>query len=396
MKKIKRLIALILTAAFVVSSGSVTASAKSKKLADAEKILLTPTLTYFAQVIDYYYIEDINVEKIVNKALKKITSDMSTAEALNVVVAQLNDPYSAYYSPEEYKNVVDSDAGSYCGIGATIRKDEETGALVIVEPQAGSPAKKAGLKAGDMVYKVDGVNITKKTISEIQNMVKGEKGTKVVLTVKRKGKNKKITVTRDEIVTKTVKFKMLEDNIGYIKISQFEEMTVSQFDYAVCDLEVDGMKKLIIDLRGNPGGLLSSVSAILDRLLPSDMLLSYMENKYGDREDIYTEDGQYVNVPIVVLVDGNSASASELFTGAMKDYQKATIIGTTTFGKGIVQGFIMFTDGGALKLTTSKYYTPNGVCIHKTGIEPDLIIEDDPDTKADEVLNLALEYIEKK
>ena len=394
MKK-KRLTALLLALFILVSSGNTTAYAKSKKLTTAEKILLTPTLTYFAQVIDRYYIEDIDVEGIVKTSLNKITSDMDTSQMFNVVVGELGDPYSAYYSPEEYKNVVDSDTGSYFGIGATIRKDEETGALLIVEPQAGSPAKKAGLKAGDLVYKVDGVNITKKTITQIQNMVKGEKGTKVVLTVKRNGKNKKITVVRDEIVTKTVSFKMLKKNIGYIKISQFEDMTVSQFDFAVNDLTLDGMKKLIIDLRGNPGGLLTSVSQILDRLLPEGMLLSYIENKYGDREDIYTEDGQKLNVPIVVLVDGNSASASELFTGAMKDYEKATIIGTTTFGKGIVQGFLMFTDGGALKITTSKYYTPNGVCIHKTGITPDLILEDDPDTKADEVLDEAISYIKK-
>ena len=391
----KRIISFILALFILVSSGNTTAFAKSKKLTAAEKVLLTPTLTYFAQVINLYYIEDVDVDALVKTALDKITSDMDTAQMLNVVVSELEDPYSVYYSPEEYKNVVDSDTGSYYGIGATIRKDEETGALLIVEPQAGSPAKKAGLKAGDLVYKVDGVKITKKTITEIQNMVKGEKGTKVVLTIKRKGKTKKITVVRDEIVTKTVSYKMLKKNIGYIKLSQFEEMTVSQFDFAINDLTIDGMKKLIIDLRGNPGGLLSSVSKILDRLLPEDMLLSYIENKHGDREDIYTEDGQELNMPIVVLVDGNSASASELFTGAMKDYEKATIMGTTTFGKGIVQGFVMFTDGGALKITTSKYYTPSGVCIHKKGITPDLILEDDPDTKADELLNEAVNYIKK-
>ena len=173
MKK-KRLTALLLALFILVSSGNTTAYAKSKKLTTAEKILLTPTLTYFAQVIDRYYIEDIDVEGIVKTSLNKITSDMDTSQMFNVVVGELGDPYSAYYSPEEYKNVVDSDTGSYFGIGATIRKDEETGALLIVEPQAGSPAKKGGLKAGDLVYKVDGVNITKKTITQIQNMVMGE------------------------------------------------------------------------------------------------------------------------------------------------------------------------------------------------------------------------------
>ena len=256
-------------------------------------------------------------------------------------------------------------------------------------------AKKAGLKAGDLVYKVDGVNITKKTISEIQNLVKGEKGTKVVLTIKRNGKNKKITVVRDEIVLKTIKYKILEDDIGYIKITQFEDMTVDQFNFAVSSLQLDGIKKLVIDLRGNPGGLLSSVSEILDRLLPSDLLLSYIEDKYGNRESYSTEDDEEVDLPIVVLVNGNSASASELFTGAMKDYERATVIGTTTFGKGIVQGFVYFTDGGALKITTAKYYTPSGVCIHKKGIEPDYVVEDDPDTKADEVLDYAVKFIKK-
>ena len=185
---------------------------------------------------------------------------------------------------------------------------------------------------------------------------------------------------------------MLEDQIGYIQISEFEEVTAEQFAAAVDDLESQGMKSLIFDLRDNGGGLLDSVCDILDRVLPKELLV-YTEDKNGNREEEWAKDDDRIEVPMVVLVNGNTASASEIFTGALKDYDEAEIIGTTTFGKGIVQSIVPLFDGSAVKLTSAKYYTPSGVCIHGTGIEPDQVVEYDKELEEDNQLQAAINYL---
>ncbi len=365
-------------------------SAKEKAL-EKRRAALEPVLTYVGEIIQYYYLEEVNINALVQKTLLGVTLSTTAEDAIKRLVAGLGDPYSAYFTAAEFQNVMDSSKGNYYGIGASIQKEETTGGIQIVEPFSGGPAQKAGLKAGDIILKVDGLDVTKMDLDQAISYVKGEQGTPVVLEYLRNGSRNKVTVYRDLVKTETVSYQMKENRIGYIQISQFEEVTVEQFNEAVAELERQHMKGLIIDLRDNPGGLLTSVSEILDRILPEGKLITYTEDKYGNRENLYTTKESELNLPMVVLVNGNSASASELFTGAMKDYGMAKIVGENTFGKGIVQGFLQFTDGSSLKLTMSKYYTPNGICIHKTGIRPDYVIEkgkDGEDKQLEQALKL--------
>lgn len=313
--------------------------------------------------IDYYYYEDVDDDKLYDAML-------------HAAVDSLGDPYSAYFSPEEYAEFWESNTGKYSGIGATISQDAKTKVMTIVKPFANSPAYEAGMRPGDILIGVDGENVEGQDLSEVVTRIKGPAGTVVVVTVLRDDKLTDLSITRRTIEVEYVSYKMLDDDIGYILMSEFEEVTANQFSDAVDALEKDGMKGLIIDLRGNPGGLLNIVCDTLDRILPKDTLLVYTIDKRDKKECIYAETSDTLDIPIVLLVDEYSASASEIFTGALKDYGKATVVGKTTFGKGIVQITVpIMTDLSAVKLTESHYYTPNGVCIHGTGIEPDVEVE---------------------
>jgi len=361
-----------------------------------KKATMQPTLAYIGSIIDYYYLDPVDIDALVEKALEKVQMDTEMEDAIKWMVEGLEDPYSIYYTPTEYQNVMDSSSGNYCGIGATIQKDEGTGGIRIVEPFKDGPAIKAGLRTDDIIMKIDGMDATTLDLDTAVTYVKGEQGTPVELEVLRGEETLIITVVRDFVTVETVTWRMEADEIGYIKISQFDEVTSDQFNTAVAELEAEGMKSLIVDLRNNPGGLLAAVAQILERILPEGKLITYTEDKYGKRDTMYTSDADQLDIPLVVLVNENSASASELFTGAVKDYEVGTIIGANTFGKGIVQGFLQFTDGSALKLTISKYYTPNGVCIHETGIMPDYLPEhpDEQEDGTDESLDLAVELLE--
>lgn len=376
---------------------------ESEELSPAEQIELAvkkatmqPTLAYIGSIIDYYYLDPVDIDALVEKALEQVQMDTEMEDAIKWMVEGLEDPYSIYYTPIEYQNVMDSSSGNYCGIGATIQKDEETGGIRIVEPFKDGPAVKAGLRTDDIIMKIDGMDATTLDLDTAVTYVKGEQGTSVELEVLRGEETLTITVVRDFVTVETVIWRMETEEIGYIKISQFDEVTSDQFNTAVAELEAEGMKSLIVDLRNNPGGLLAAVAQILERILPEGKLITYTEDKYGNRDTLYTSDGDQLDMPLVVLVNENSASASELFTGAIKDYEVGTIIGANTFGKGIVQGFLQFTDGSALKLTISKYYTPNGVCIHETGICPDYLPEqpNEQEDGTDESLDLAVELLE--
>ncbi len=365
-------------------------SEKQKALAK-KRAELEPTLAYIGEIIQHYYLEEVDINRLIQRTLSGVTLATTTEEAVKRMVAGLGDPYSAYFTAAEFQNVMDSSKGNYCGIGASIQKEETTGGIEIIEPFSGGPAQKAGLKAGDIILSVDGLDVTKMDLDQAVSYVKGEQGTPVILEYLRNGSRNKLTGYRDVVKMETVSYRMEENQIGYIQISQFEEVTVEQFNQAVAELEKKNMKGLIVDLRNNPGGLLTSVSEILGRILPEGKLITYTEDKYGNREDLYTTNASELKLPMVVLVNGNSASASELFTGALKDYGVAKIVGENTFGKGIVQGFLQFTDGSSLKLTMSKYYTPNGICIHKTGIRPDYVIEkgkDGEDKQLEQALKL--------
>ncbi len=320
-------------------------------------------LTFLQKLVDEYYLKNVN--------------DVSFEDGIyKGFIASLQDPYSVYYTKDEYKSLMESSSGVYCGIGATVSQDAKTGVITIVKPFSTGPAYKAGVLPGDVLYKVNDDEVTGVDLTQVVGKMKGEEGTKVNISVVRQGKSEplKYTLTRQKIEIPTIEYKMLDNKIGYITITEFDEITVDQFVEAVDQLEAGGMKGLIVDVRNNPGGLLSSVVKILDRILPPELVV-YTEDKAGNREDEKAVDKKKVSVPMAVLMNGQSASASEIFAGALQDYKVATLVGTTSFGKGIVQKVIPLSDGTAVKLTISKYYTPNGRNIHGTGIKPDVEVK---------------------
>ena len=288
----------------------------------------------------------------------------------------LNDPYSVYYNKKETKELYESTGGEYSGIGAVMSQNTETGVITLVQIYKDSPAEKAGLKANDILYKVEGKEVTGKDLSKVVSKVKGEKGTTVELTVLRGEDAKEVTVTatRDTVQAQTIEYKMMDDKIGYIRVSEFDTVTYDQYKEALDDLEKQGMTGLVVDLRNNPGGSLSTVCDMLDLMLPKGLIV-YTEDKNGKKTEMKSDEEHQFTKPLAVLVNGNSASASEIFSGAMQDSGKAKLVGTTTFGKGIVQSVIPLSDGTAVKLTVAKYFTPNGNDIHKKGITPDYEVE---------------------
>ncbi len=303
------------------------------------------------------------------------------------LVATLNDPYSYYMSKDEFVDFIENTEGNYVGIGVYITVTED-GEIVVYGIFDDSPAKESGILAGDIIKKVNGEEVTLDNYENLINKIKGEEGTKVNLTILRDGEELEFEVLRQKLDVQTVEYKMLEDNIGYIRISQFDRVTTEQFKTAFEDLQsADGM---IIDLRDNPGGLLTTVCEITDLFVPEGTI-TYIEDKYGNKEYQYSDE-EYYGKPLVVLVNGNSASASEVFAGAIKDYGVGALVGETTFGKGVVQNIYSLSDGSGLKVTIAKYYTPNGICIDGTGIEPDYYMINNS-TDEDLQLEKAIEVI---
>ena len=341
------------------------------------------------EVIDEYYYKDEDID-----------ADAMTEGMYAGMVNALGDPYSVYYTEEEWNDMMQETAGIYYGIGAYLMIDPNTGLGKISGVIEGTPAEEAGLRADDLIYLVEGESTMGMELSEIVSRVKGEEGTKVHLTIYREGETDylEIDVERRQIEAPTVKYEMLDNKIGYIQISEFDDVTTDQFTEALAVIKGSGAKGLVIDLRGNPGGSLNVVVDIARQILPKGLIV-YTEDKYGERDE-YTCDGRHeLDIPLAVLVNGNSASASEILAGAIQDYGKGTLVGTTTFGKGIVQRVLPLTDGTALKLTISAYYTPKGNNIQGVGIEPDVVCEFDGDAYYDEdvdnQLEKALEVLEK-
>jgi carboxyl-terminal processing protease len=333
------------------------------------------------EVIDKYYYKDEDIDK-----------DAMIEGMYSGIVASLGDPYSVYYTAEEWESLMEDTEGIYYGIGAYLSLDEATGLAKISGVIADTPAEEAGLRENDIIYQVDGESIQGLELSEIVTKVKGKEGTTVHLTIIRDGETDylELDVERRQIETPTVTYEMYDNEIGYIQIKEFDEVTTDQFIEALDAVKAADAKGLILDLRGNPGGSLPVVVEIARNILPEGRIV-YTEDKYGEQEE-YTCDGKNeLQIPLVVLVNGNSASASEILAGAIKDYNKGTLIGTTTFGKGIVQRVLPLTDGTAMKLTISAYYTPNGNNIHGIGIEPDIECELDTEAYYEEGIDNQLE-----
>lgn len=321
-------------------------------------------LKYLEQMIDEKYLGEVNQEEL--------------AEGLYAgLVYGLKDSYSRYYTAQEYQQENSSTTGSYVGIGIAMQKNEE-GGVRIVECYEGGPGAKAGLEEGDIISAIDGTDIMETEVSDVADMIRDSTKDQALLTVHRQGVDQplELSVEISDVELPSVFSEMLESKIGYIRITQFMEVTPAQFEKAFQELKSRGMEKLLIDLRGNPGGLLTSVCSILNDILPEGLIV-YTEDKYGNRQEERSEGKSPLDIPLAVLVNENSASASEIFAGAVKDYEIGTIVGTTTFGKGVVQELHPLNDGSAVKLTVSNYYTPKGHSIHEVGIEPDVEVKPD-------------------
>ena len=304
---------------------------------------------------------------------KEVTEEELEEGVYKGILESLEDPYSVYYTPEELLELQQQTEGIYYGIGAYISQNTDKGYVQISKVMKNTPAEESGLLQGDYIYKVNGEDMLDKESSYVVSKIKGEEGTKVMMTVLRETESEplEIEVERRKIESPTVEYEMFDNGMAYIQIVEFDLVTTAQFEEAYKQACLDGMKGLIIDLRSNPGGNLSTVCDIARMLLPKGLIV-YTEDKYGERVEYSCDGSQQIEVPLVVLTDGYSASASEILAGAIKDYKIGTLVGTTTYGKGIVQKVISLTDGSAVKLTVSTYYTPNGNNIHEKGVTPDV------------------------
>ena len=315
-------------------------------------------------IIDMYFLFDEDMTKV---------EDGIYAGMMN----GLGDPYTVYYTKEEYKALNEDTEGKYSGIGAVVSQNPNTKIITIVKIFDNSPANDAGLQVGDIIYKIDGEEVAGTDMDIlVKTKIRGEEGTSFKMTVLRGDERKEVELdlTRRSIEVETVAGKMLDNNIGYIAVSQFDAVTSEQFKSNIESLQSQGMTKLIVDLRGNPGGLLDQVVDMLDYILPDGLVL-YTEDKYGKREEYYSDGSHELKIPMVVLVNENSASASEVFTATFRDFEWGTVVGKTTFGKGIVQNVLPLGDGTAVKITTQHYYPPSGYDLHKVGIKPDLEVD---------------------
>lgn len=355
------------------ASGKVTEKEVSKKLNKLN-----------ALIDKYYLYED------------EIDTDQLAEGIYSGYTSALGDKYTVYYDEDETKALMESTSGTFSGVGATLTKDADTGYATIVNVYEDSPAEKAGLKAGDILEKIDDHEVGDEQLDTVVSWIKGEKGTDVKITVLRDGEELELTATRDTIEVKTVSYEMKENQIGYIRVSEFDTVTYDQFKEALDDLEKQGMQGLIVDLRNNPGGSLDTVTNMLCLLLPEGTIVS-TKDKNGKTDEI-TCDGTYeFKKPMAVLVNQYSASASEIFSGAVQDYGTAKIVGVTTYGKGVVQQLMDLGDGTCLKVTIAEYYTPNGRSINGKGVEPDVEVEyqyDEENPKADNQLDQALSTVQ--
>lgn len=365
-------------------------SAASDSVVNAETV---QKIKLLESVIDetFYYDDMVTVENLQEGVYKGL-------------VSALGDPYSEYYTKEELESVINDNQGISYGIGAYISLSKQWNMAMINGVMEESPAQEAGLKEGDVIVEVDGESTQGMSVTQVVSLVKGREGTTVHLTIYREGEEDylEIDALRGKLIeATTVDSGMLEgtDHIGYLRIREFDGVTVDQYTEAIAMLKAEEMKALVLDLRSNPGGDVNAVVEIARKILPEGMIV-YTEDKYGNRKE-YTCDGKKeFDIPLTVLVNGYSASASEILAGAIQDYEKGTLIGTTTYGKGIVQQIQRLEDGTAIKLTISAYYTPLGRNIHGIGITPDIELEYDNDAYEaegiDNQLEKAIEILEEQ
>ena len=349
----------------------------------------TEKLKKLEQILDtYYYKAD------------EVTAAQKMDGMYKGLVRSLGDPYTEYYTSEEYEQFNQQLEGTYYGIGAYIGLDEMTGYPKISGVMKGTPAEEAGLMTDDIIYEVGGLNTADMSLDEVVSHVRGEEGTTVTLTIYRDGEDDylSIDVTRRKVNTPTVYEEMLENNIGYIQIEEFDSVTRDQFKEAVASLQSQGMERVILDLRSNPGGDTDVATSVAGYFVPEGIVF-YMLDRNGSRTEYTCSGEDQLGLPLVVLVDGNSASSSEIVAGAIQDAGTGTLVGTQTYGKGVVQSLFPLTDGSAMKITVADYYTRNGNNINKIGITPDVevkfdrdaYLEDGTDSQLQEAIRVVME-----
>ena len=321
------------------------------------------TFTEVMTLIKKNYVDEVNTKDLITSAIKGMVSSL--------------DPHSGFMTPDSFKELQVETKGEFGGLGIQIGIKDSV--LTVIAPIDDTPAYRAGIKAGDKIIKIAGESTKNMEIEKAVTKMRGPKGSPIVLTIFREGwsEPKEFAIVRDIIKIKSVKPKMIESSIGYIKLSQFQESTAADLSSALAGLKKNGMTSIILDLRNDPGGLLNSAVDVAEQFLPPKQLVVYIKGRTGDKIEYFTEGDKpyYTEIPMVVLVNQGSASASEIVAGALKDWKRAIIIGTQTFGKGSVQSLIPLTDGSGLRLTTAKYYTPSGTSIQNVGIAPDIVVK---------------------
>lgn len=359
-------VTMILIVAILMFTGFVQFGAQKGVTTAGQSVLTDEVLAKLNQLIgqiDFYYYDEVSAEDLAVGLYKGLFEG-------------IGDPYSAYYTQEEYEELMISTTANYCGIGAALQQDPDTMQVTITRVYDNSPAQKIGLKVGDEIVQVDDIDATSMELTVLVTKIRGEEGSSVHLKIYREGESDYLEydAVRANVQIPTVEHKMLENNVGYIQVSEFATNTPTEFDEAIQELTAQGMQAMIIDLRSNGGGLVTACQQMLDEILPEGTVV-YTEDKYGNRQNYDSDAEHYMDIPITVLINEYTASASEIFAGAIRDFDYGTLIGTKTYGKGIVQSVKQLEDGSAYKITVSKYFTPSGENIHGTGIEPEISLK---------------------
>ena len=323
---------------------------------------LVETLDNYRRIIDKYYLGEIDEEKLKEGAIAGY-------------IEGLGDEYTEYISKEDMEDYMADTTGNFVGVGIYMVEDTEANKIMVLAPIKGSPAEKAGIQPGDYIISVDGVTYTGEQMTEASNNIKGEEGSKVKIQILRDDETLEFELTRENIKVNPVEGEVLENNIGYIEFSSFDDGTAEEFKTKFQELEAQGIKSLIIDLRNNGGGIVDEALEIANYILEKDSVILYEVDKDNNETVEKTTDDPIINMPIVVLTNENTASSSEILAGALKDHKKATIVGEKTYGKGVIQQLLTLPDGSGLKITSEKYLTPNRTEINKVGIEPDEKVE---------------------
>lgn len=333
------------------------------------------------RLVETYYVKDVDTNKIINGAIKGL-------------VSSLDDPHSLYLDQQLYKRLMEQTEGEFGGIGVVMQYNKDKKIVSVLSVMKDTPGEKAGIKSGDEITAVDGQPASDISFEQVADHIRGQVGTNVVLTIKNNDGQHDVTITRATIKAPTVSHSMLADNIGYIRIGMFSENTGNEFTDALQDLQKQNIKGLVLDLRANPGGLLTSCVSIAKELVPKGNIVSIVD--HDGKKEVFNSDLEQSPCPIVVLIDENSASASEILAGALQDTKAAVLVGTKSYGKGSVQQVIPLTQGTALKLTIAKYYTPSGRCIDGVGIEPDVPVELNMQGQTDNQLAAAVDTLKEK